>query len=352
MTLISVCIPSYNRAEVLPALLDSILTQDFDDFDIVIAEDSSPERQNISAIVAEYKQYFGARVKYYENSETLGYDGNLRRLIELATGEYVLFMGNDDLLAPGALSAVALVLRERKDVGVVLRSYSSFVSDPDQPKQVFRYFNEDRVFPPGPDTVVTFFRRCVFISGMVFKRSSADSLATTRFDGTLLYQQHLVGHILAHESGVYLNQVLSYHRLGGVPDFGMSAVEKGLFVPKQQTPESSVHFIRGMLAIAYSLDASGGIKVGRQILHDIGNYAYPILSIQAEASLSVFLTYLGQLMKLGFWRVPLFYVYALGLLLFGRRNCDHLIALIKKVLGRAPLLGKVYEGQSRGVKVN
>ena len=349
MALISVCIPAYNRAGVLPALLDSILNQDFYDFDIVIAEDSSPERPAIAAKVAEYQQRFGAKVKYHENPQTQGYDGNLRRLVELATGDYVLFMGNDDLLALGALRAVAAAVRERQDVGVVLRSYSSFVSDPEQPVQVFRYFSEDRVFPPGADTVVTFFRRCVFISGMVFKRSSAVACATARFDGTLLYQQHLAGHILAQESGVYLNRILSYHRLGGVPDFGASAAENGLFVPKQQTPESSVHFMRGMLTIAYSLDQAGGSQVGRRIMHDIGNYAYPVLSIQAGLPCRSFLSYMWQLMKLGFWRVPLFHLYALGLLVLGRRNCDALIGVIKRWLGRAPIVGNIYAGNARSV---
>ena len=88
MSLISICIPAYNRA----ALLDSVLSQDFNDFDIVIAEDFSPERQGIAAKVAEYQQRFGNKVRYHENPQTLGYDGNLRRLVGLATGDYVLFM--------------------------------------------------------------------------------------------------------------------------------------------------------------------------------------------------------------------------------------------------------------------
>jgi abequosyltransferase len=135
-----------------------------------------------------------------------------------------------------------------------------------------------------------------------------------------------------------------------VPDFGASAAERGLFVPKQQTPESSVHFMRGMLEISYSLDTVVGAKVGRRILRDIGNYAYPILSIQAGRPFGTFLSYLWQLMKLGFWRVPLFHWYALGLLVLGRENCDGLIARIKKSLGRAPILGGVYTGKSREVK--
>jgi len=346
MTLISVAIPAFNRVAFLPSLLDSILRQDFDDFDIVIAEDCSPERPEIRAKVRKYQQLYDDKVKYYENLKTLGYDGNLRRLIEIATGSYVLFMGNDDLLAPGALNAVAAAVGVRSDIGVVLRSYSSFKSDPGVPVQVFRYFDDDRVFPPGSDTVVTFFRRSVFISGMVFKRSSAANCSTSRFDGSLLYQQHLVGQMLKHQSGIYLNKLLSYHRLGGVPDFGVSPAEQGLFVPKQQTPESSVQFMRGMLEIAFSLDEANGDMVGRRILHDIGNYAYPILSIQAGRSVPTFLLYLWQLVQLGFWRVPLFHVYAIGLLVLGRRNCDFLIAKVKKGKGRAPLLGSLYAGEA------
>lgn len=347
MALISVCIPAYNRATQLGQLLDSILSQSFQDYEILIAEDGSPERERIKAVFNLYDLKFPGRIRYCENETNLGYDGNLRRLIELSRGQYVLFMGNDDLLAPSALEAVATVIRKNPDVGVVLRSYSSFTTDPQQPKQIFRYFDQDRYFPPGSDTIVTFFRRCVFISGMVFKRDSALACSTKEFDGTLLYQQHLAGHVLARESGVYLNQIMSYHRLGGVPDFGSSAAEKGFFVPKRQTPDSSVHFMRGMLTIANSLDEQPGVLVGKRILRDIGNYSYPILSIQADQPKAVFIRYLMQLARLGFWKVPLFYLYSAGLLTLGKSRCDALIALIKRSMGRAPILGRVYAGEVR-----
>ena len=76
-----------------------------------------------------------------------------------------------------------------------------------------------------------------------------------------------------------------------------------------------------------------------------GNYAYPILSIQAGGSRRTLLRYARDLAALGLWRVPLFHVYVFGLLLLGRRNCDSLIAAIKTRLGRAPVIGKVYSGQ-------
>lgn len=345
MPLISVCIPAYNRAALLPSLLDSVLSQGFQDIEVVIAEDASPERDRIRWVSENYAVIYPGRISYHENASNLGYDGNLRRLIELARGEYVLFMGNDDLLAEGALAAVAAAVRAHPDVGVLLRSYDSFIDDPTRPVQVFRYFDRESFFPAGERTIVTFFRRCVFISGMVVRRESAYRHATNRFDGTLLYQQHLVGQILASENGVYLPQILSHHRLGGTPDFGNSAAEQGRFVPREQTPESSVHFMRGMLQIAADLERTLGLPLFLPILRDIGNYAYPILSIQAGGAKCTLLRYARDLATLGLWRVPLFHVYVLGLLLLGRHNCDSLIAAIKKRLGRAPMIGKVYSGQ-------
>src|SRR5438874_9471385 len=99
--LISVCIPAYGRSRLLPELLDSIVTQDFDDFEIVLCENDSPERAEIRSIIERYQHTSGRTIRYFENESNLGYDGNIRRLIRNATGRFVVFCGNDDLIAPG-----------------------------------------------------------------------------------------------------------------------------------------------------------------------------------------------------------------------------------------------------------
>lgn len=345
MCFISVCIPSFNRSNFLTPLLDSILNQKFSDYEIVLAEDCSPEQKDIRALVSEFKANHSVSFTYVENKKNLGYDANLRNLICLAKGRYVLFLGNDDLLAPDALSAIYEVLNGRSNVGVLLRSYSSFFSRPEEVVQSFRYFNEDRIFPPGPKTMVTFFRRCVFISGMVLKRSAAHNFATNKFDGTLLYQQYLVGRILESCSGYYLHQVISYHRLGGIPDFGSSESEKGLHTPKQQTLESSVHFVEGMLRIAKSFDLHTD-QISEDIIKDIGNYSYPILSIQSHLPFKIFVGYITSLAQLGLWKSPYFLLYSLALVVLGRASCDWLISRIKLLLGRTPKLGAFSSGTS------
>ena len=339
----SVCIPAYNRASLLAPLLDSILAQDAEDFEVLICEDGSPERAAITRVVAQYQLRAPGRIRYECNPVNLGYDGNIRRLVELAQGQFCLFMGNDDLLCPGALKAVAAAIQAHPDAGVVVRSYASFDADPAQPKQVFRYFPERLALAPGAQAVFTAYRRSVVISGMVIHRASALAQTTTAFDGSLLYQLYLVGMVLATRSVVFVPEIIALRRDGTPPDFGHSEAERGKFVPHDQTPESSVHFMRGMLAIAEHVGRATGLDVFRNIRADIGNYAYPILAIQARRPLGQFLRYGLQLAGLGLWRYPLFHLYFVALLVIGPDHSDSLITTIKRRLGHTPRFGAARE---------
>lgn len=344
---ISVCIPAYNRASVLRQLLDSVLSQSYANFNVVIAEDGSPERPLIAAIVREYQERYPDRISYHENPINLGYDGNLRRLIELADGDYVLFMGNDDLMAEGALKAVADVLGRHSNVGVMLRAYAAFEGEPSNIVQEFKYFDRELFFPAGAQTIGTVYRRSVVIPGMVLHRQAALMRATSRFDGTLLYQLYLVAELLVTMNAVYLPEVIALYRNGGTPDFGNSEAEKGKFQPKAQTPESSLHFISGMLEIAKFVATERQVPIYECILKDMANYAYPLLSIQARLPKWQFALYAWSLSKMGLGRYPLFWAYFLAIFVLGTRNMDAVIGAIKKRLGRTPSIGGVYRGEPK-----
>ena len=342
---LSVCIPAYNRAGVLPELLDSIVSQDHPSFGIVICEDASPERERIAEVVRSYQARHPGLITYVENERNLGYDGNLRRLVERADGDYCVFMGNDDVLAPGALAAIGDALSRSENVGVLVRSYAMFDGTPDRITQEFRYFPDERFFPAGPDAIVTCYRRSVVISGMVLHRGAALRWATDRFDGTLLYQLHLVGNILVEMNGLYTPRILALYRIGATPDFGNSESERGHFTPREQTPESSVHFMAGMLDIARQVEADRGVPVFARIRSDIGNYSYTVLHVQARRPKRVFAGYAYRIARQGFWRSPMFHAYFLSLLLLGPERVDRLIAFIKRKIGHAPRIGRVYGGR-------
>src|SRR5665213_727818 len=113
--LISVIVPTYNRAKHLAPLLDSVLAQTFDDWECVVLEDCSPQRAEVQAICDEYSEKSEGRVRCHLNEENLGYDKCFRRLIELAAGRYVFVMGDDDFVAPGAFAAVAATIARYPD---------------------------------------------------------------------------------------------------------------------------------------------------------------------------------------------------------------------------------------------
>jgi hypothetical protein len=343
---LTVCIPAYNRANFLPVLLDSILSQNFDDYDLLIIEDKSPEGNVIKEIVYEYIERYPNKIHFFKNVNNLGYDGNLRELVEKAFGEYCVFMGNDDLMCPSALAAIDDALHRNPNCGVLVRSYATFDESPDVHKQVFRYYPDEYIIPAGPDAIAAAFRRSVVIPGMVIHRDSAVALATTEFDGSLLYQLYLVGRILEKRSVVFTPKIIALRRDGVAPDFGNSDAERGKFVPKEQTPESSLHFMREMLRIAQHVQVASGLPVFAAIRDDIGSYSYPILSIQARRSKAVFFQYGFALARLGFWRSPQFHAYFVLLIVFGVNHVDSFIRWIKNRLGYTPRMGAA---RGRGV---
>lgn len=337
--LFTVCIPAYNRASYLAPLLDSVLKQNECDFEVLVCEDRSPERPAIAAIVANFANENPGRIRYIENKRNLGYDGNIRELVAKAQGEYCVFMGNDDLMCAGALAAIASVVHRHPDCGVVVRTYATFDENPDVHKQVFRYYPQEHVISAGAQAIAAAYRRSVVIPGMVIHRESAVQFATTEFDGTLLYQLYLVGRILATRSVVFTPQIIALRRDGVPPDFGNSEAEKGKFVPQDQTPESSLHFMAGMMRIAQHVEDATGMPVFGAIRNDIGSYSYPILAIQARRKKWVFFSYGAALARMGFWRSPLFHAYFLALLVMGPDRVDSLIKWIKNRLGYTPRLG-------------
>jgi len=92
---VSVCIPTYNYADYLPAAVDSVLNQDFRDFELIIIDDRSSD--NTVDVVQKYLT--DERVSFEVNERNLGLAGNWNRCLSRARGEYIKFVFADDLLA-------------------------------------------------------------------------------------------------------------------------------------------------------------------------------------------------------------------------------------------------------------
>lgn len=107
----SITIPAY-KAVYFKECLESVLNQTYNDYEVVILNDCSPE--NIKDIVEECrKQKNGDKIRYYENEQNVGaidVVDNWNKLLELAKGDYIICMGDDDKLAPNCLEEFSLIM--------------------------------------------------------------------------------------------------------------------------------------------------------------------------------------------------------------------------------------------------
>lgn len=94
---VSIIIPTYNRAHLIAETLDSIIAQNFHDWECIIVDDGSTD--NTYEFVNAYVQK-DSRFKYFHRTDKYLPGGNGARNygLDLAQGEYIVFFDSDDLM--------------------------------------------------------------------------------------------------------------------------------------------------------------------------------------------------------------------------------------------------------------
>lgn len=119
--LISVILPTYNRAEMLGMAIDSVLAQDYKNWELLIVDDGSTDQTE--TVVAE-KQKKDSRIVYHkvENGER----SRARNIgISLAKGDYVCFLDSDDRFLKDNLTNWVSYIKEHKNPLALM--YSDYI---------------------------------------------------------------------------------------------------------------------------------------------------------------------------------------------------------------------------------
>ncbi|MEU6018459.1 bifunctional glycosyltransferase family 2 protein/CDP-glycerol:glycerophosphate glycerophosphotransferase [Streptomyces sp. NPDC047515] len=117
----SVIVPAYRVQAYLHESLDSVLTQSFEDFELIAVDDCSPDA--CGAVIDEFAARDG-RVRALHLPENVGLGRARNAGIAQATGDYLIFLDSDDTLTPGALRAVADRIEETAEPDVLVYDYA------------------------------------------------------------------------------------------------------------------------------------------------------------------------------------------------------------------------------------
>lgn len=267
----SIAIPAYGRPNEYDELLQSILDMNFLPNEIIICEDFSKEREAIKEITNKYRFYFDEQkviITYVENETNLGYDANIRKLVDLALYKWVVLIGNDDLFLKNGLKEIDLFCKKNNSVAMISRPFVRFEKQIEKPIGVSRILNEETIIKKG-NSPKLIFRSCGFVGGLVINKEWAQPLATNKYDGTLYYQIYLAAHAFCTSGIGYLLMPTVAGRAGNPPLFGESVKDGNLHIQGAYSAKARATMWKGVLDIGQDVGTEYNINLVNELRKEL-----------------------------------------------------------------------------------
>lgn len=278
--MISIIVPVYNVEKYLGKCLSSILNQTFQDFEIILIDDSS---QDLSLDICRKYAEKDSRITVIENKYNLGQVQSYLKGIHRAKGEFISFVDSDDWIAPTMIEKLyKALISENADISAC----GCWHVYPDkrrvEPKniecigrKIYDHFElikdarEIHIAGNSIDTIIKLYR-----CNKIFRRNILlQNLSYLQNDVRVFEDNNLViPCILDAKKIVYVNEPLYYYRRGNNSTMSMFDGE---------VLESSKKFLENQ---KYIFKTKG-------VAHDISSDAYVVLSYLINAILKSKLPY-------------------------------------------------------------
>ncbi len=134
--LISVYLPTKNRSKLLKRAIDSVLAQDYKNFELIIVDDGSTD--NTHSLLIHYQQH-SDNVFFYRNNKSQGVVAARNLAIEKSNGEFITGLDDDDYFCVNRLSSLMSAYDEKYAFvcSSVIWEYSNFKIISDKKRMVF-----------------------------------------------------------------------------------------------------------------------------------------------------------------------------------------------------------------------
>ncbi|MFP4578033.1 MAG: glycosyltransferase family 2 protein, partial [Coleofasciculus sp.] len=297
---VSVCIPTYNRANYLVESVNSVLSQTYKDFELIICDDGSTD--DTPTVVSQWND---ARIRYIRHAKNIGRSKNMRSGFDTAQGNYFIKFDDDDALTPEFLAKTVAVLEAEPTVDFVCTNH--WVIDKhgnrveSATKENAAKWGKDKL-KPGiiPDLMrQTFQYQSLQVGSTLFRRACLQDVDYMRpeADGCEDFDL-LVRLAIALKQGYFLPEYLMEYRFHG----GQTSLRQNLHFLKAKVfcidsyrfPDQELEKLR-LQKLAWTKEAlglrlieNGDTVQGRQMLQEVAE----IIGSSRKAQLGVILSYL------------------------------------------------------------
>lgn len=166
---VSVCIPSFNLAPYIGQAIQSVLDQTFQDFELLIEDDASPD-DSLKVI----ESFNDPRIKVFRKDINQGANWTTNNLVSKAQGEYIALLAADDIWVKDKLQKEVDYLDQNPETGIVF-GFPRFI---DSSNNELKYSDAKFLYPANrtrEQWKQQFFGgNCLFISTSMYRRSFHD----------------------------------------------------------------------------------------------------------------------------------------------------------------------------------
>jgi len=224
--LLTIAIPTYNRArylnELLSVLFDQLITEPR--VELLISDNASPDET--PSLVEEYQER-GLNIRLIRNEVNIGADANFLQCFEMARGKYFWLFGDDDIIVPGGIRQM-LSLLEGDDYALVYANPYAFRTDYVAEKVSDRFGRFAEILPNGLHLTRKVGAMLTFISAVIVNKerfAAVTDYPLSKLIGTNLIQLGWVCPLLASGSRVlFVRETIVAGRGGNCAGWGACQV--------------------------------------------------------------------------------------------------------------------------------
>ncbi len=188
MKLLTIAIPTYNRAKVLKKCLDSIFNQidGLNNYVDILVSDNNSNDETFNTVNGFKKR--GCNIIYNKNKINLGMDMNFKFCFNYVNSKYIWVLGDDDYILEGSLKNIVEILRDN-DFGVLFLETRKLKN------------NDLQVFTSPQKLLSNISFNITFISSVIVKTNHIKNIDFDKYTGSYL------NYLQVYLDGIFLNNI-------------------------------------------------------------------------------------------------------------------------------------------------